>query len=156
MTHYLVYTNEKGLPVAFDEFFPGPGLQGGVTAVRRKTLEEMRSELGDSVRVMTRMEYLAEEERSRTTGPIPIDYAAWMYALEVLPPEKWQHGGGAQSFRLAEAICGVISRFFVCIGNDESAQRFYSLDRHRNTTHAELTRLCIEYEREHAADALAA
>lgn len=60
--------------------------------------------------------WVEQDEKSLITAPEEITEAQWWEALEVLPPESWQHTGGGESFVMMEYYSGRITSIYVRLG----------------------------------------
>lgn len=78
-----------------------------------------------------------EADRARyCTGAEPITAERFEEALNCLPPERWHHRAGSESFRLSERLSGPIASFFLRIGTD-----YWQINEDQSTTHGELVRI---------------
>ena len=80
---------------------------------------------------------------------IEIDEDAWDYALEVLPPEKWQTVDGVNLFRMSERQIADISAHYaaVDIGHDN---RYFMAYRRTNQKYTDLASEIKEILSDHA------
>ena len=81
-------------------------------------------------------------------GPKPIreiTEARYWEMLEVLPPCKWRHSAGGESFHVSEYMSGNFVNWFVCIGKSNYGGRYFAIDDVDTLTPAELTRRAREY-----------
>lgn len=141
------YSAEKN--VIIDLINPDTGL----TYFQRSTAEEVRAEYPDAVAISQGEAY--DLHQKPFIEPIEeISEAKYMYWLEVLFPEDWHHSGG-ESFKVAERICGSITRI-CCSLNDHNPdtraprqRRYFTFCDKHNTPHGEIVKRCREYMRAH-------
>lgn len=82
---------------------------------------------------------MAAADRSRyCRGPETITAERFDEMLNMLPPAKWQHSPGAESFMIPEAIAGSLHTFGVRIGSD-----FYAITEDCRISHADLVAACL-------------
>lgn len=98
----------------------------------RKTREELEAEYG-TLEVIDTEEAARRTDAAATTGPREITSEDFQDALEVLPPMRWINRGGAESFRISEAISGTVHGAYVRIG-----ERYFTLAQPLRVTHDEL------------------
>lgn len=80
------------------------------------TLEQLRvrypgAEVGELDDVRRKSEALIR------TPPSEITEEQFTYALEVLPPEDWQHGKNCNSFKMSECFSGRMTHIYAQIGD---------------------------------------
>jgi len=79
----------------------------------------------------------SEADRARhCTGAEPITAERFDEMLNCLPPERWTHGAGSESFRMSERLVGPIASFFLRIGD-----LFWQINEDQSTTHDELLKI---------------
>lgn len=61
--------------------------------------------------------WLEAKEKALCTQPQPITEERFMEMLEVLPPQRWQHGKDCESFELCEHTSGRVTAIFCRFGN---------------------------------------
>ena len=61
--------------------------------------------------------WMEQDEKSLISPPKEITKEEWWEALEVLPPESWQHSGGGESFVMMEYYSGRITSIYVRLGD---------------------------------------
>jgi len=123
----------------------------GVTFYGLKNLDEVRQEYPDAVEIS--LDDATELHQKPFIKPVSeITEKKYMYWLEVLFPEDWQHSGG-ESFKLVEKTCGSITQI-CCALNDHNPdtkaprqRRYFSLCDDYNTPHREIVERCREYMR---------
>jgi len=59
----------------------------------------------------------------------------WMYALEVLPPEKWHHVDGVEIFRMSEYLTGNIAAHYCRAG-----KRYFTANRRTSTIYSQIAK----------------
>lgn len=102
---YLVKANEPFRGSVESVILPS----GIVAYTGGKSLDEYRAGLSYDVRVIDESELdslIAAFESSRVTEPELIDADKWEYALNVLPPARWQTVRGVNLFHVSEHISG--------------------------------------------------
>lgn len=86
-----------------------------VSFVHHQNLMQMRDRHPDAV-LGNLDDWIAADEKRLITEPTEITRAEWWEALEVLPPESWQHAGGGESFVMMEYYSGRITSIYVRLG----------------------------------------
>lgn len=103
-----------------------------------KSVEDMRDEYPDIVRGTFEDAAKIEDDHFRSP-PIVCTEADFMEALECLPPMKWRHGDGAESFMISERTAGSITNIYCRIGD-----RYYTLADSVTLTHEQIVDKCKE------------
>jgi hypothetical protein len=70
-------------------------------------------------------------------APWAITEERWWEMLEVLPPSKWRHSAGCESFHVCEYLSGNVVSWFVRLG-----EQYYELQDVDSLTPAELAAKC--------------
>lgn len=98
------------------------------TALRR-----LASEYGTHLQVLPFNEACARSDAARVTDPAEIDEAAFLEALNVLPPRGWVNTGDAESFRISEAVSGNVFSIYARLG-----ARYFTFDDLVTLRHADI------------------
>ena len=123
---------------AIDEVHPVTGLSG----IRGETLERVRQRY-PGAEIMTWDDFIARKESALTTTPTEIDEERWFYALEVLPPHRWDNGKDWNSFHISEAVSGNMVNWYI-----RHAGRYWECCRSCFIKRESLYALVMEAERE--------
>lgn len=107
-THIIV----QGPTSIIDEVNPITGR----SAVCGETLEQIRKRY-PKAEIVTWEPWLSNKEKAHCTEPQPIDKDRFMEMLEVLPPQRWQHGKNCESFELMEHYSGRVTSIYARFGN---------------------------------------
>lgn len=116
----------------------GRGFWGG------KTLEETRLEYHDA----ERMSFDAADKRRDEQYIAPVQEITrerFWYFLEVLPPRRWKHGEGWQTFFMSEFTSGDVTQHCAQIGRDGYGARYFAKEDRASLTPAELVAACREF-----------
>lgn len=105
-------------------------------AYSNETLEEM-AKRHPGVQVGELGPVAAASEDMFRHPPRAISEDRFIEMLEVLPPEDWQRGAGAESFKLMERTSGSITAIFCRIGD-----RYFELSDSFTLSHNEIVTRC--------------
>lgn len=124
-------TDSRGRFTVIDLVRDGRGIWGG------HTLDETRQEYADAE--LMPLDKAAERSESQWIGPIQeITRARFWEMLEVLPPMRWKHGDGWQTFYMSEFTSGNVTQHCVQIGYDGKGARYFAKEDRASVTPAEL------------------
>ena len=104
---YAVYSPSKNVVIDIVPI----GLGAHDAAIRKYA-----PEYGNDLTVLPISEAAKRYDAGWKSPPKEIKEEDWMYALEVLPPCKWSHKGGGESFHVSELLAGNIANIYVRIG----------------------------------------
>jgi hypothetical protein len=123
-----------GRPGIIDLAIERDGLmRGGYSG---ETLEEM-SKRHPGVQIGKLGQVAAASDDMFRHPPQPITKARFVEMLEVLPPEDWHCGDGAESFKLSERTSGSITAIFCRVGN-----RYFEMQDSFTLSHNEIVTRC--------------
>ncbi len=135
-THAFTYTDKNGVLTAIDGVSP----QTGLSYWFGKTQQQLEQEYGAPVTVMTWEEYDKRHQALFIQPPDEITEGEYRQALEVLPPDDWQHAGDTESFKMCEHMTGPITGIYARIG-----ERFFAMTDNCHMAHAAIIAACRAY-----------
>ncbi len=101
----------QGLKTCIDLVRPDTGR----SQIENQTLEQIQERYPGAT-IATLSEWSKAHEQSLCTEPQAITEERFMEMLEVLPPQRWQHGKNCESFELMEHFSGRITSIYVRLG----------------------------------------
>jgi hypothetical protein len=72
------------------------------------------------------------------SAPTEITKERWWEMLEILPPIKWRHDKGFESFMISEALTMDLRSIYCRIGD-----RYFEMTNRQSLTHEEITEMCL-------------
>lgn len=140
MTQLFFYqpATEDNAPRAIDAILTrADGTKIGVYS--SKTQEELAEQYGTiGVETIEGLERLALDYHRRPVEEIDIE--VFDDALDVLPPEDWQHDAIGESFKMAEHLSGQITHIYARIG-----KRYFAFTDTAALPHAEIMARVINF-----------
>lgn len=137
-----------------DECFAGTDSRGRFTVIDLvsgergfwggKTLDETRAEYPDAERMA--LDVAARRSDEQYIHPVQeITRERFWYFLEVLPPCRWKHGDGWQTFFMSEFTSGNITQHCAQIGHDGEGARYFAKEDRASLQPADLVAACREF-----------
>lgn len=95
-----------------------------------QAIARLKGEYGTALTTLPAQEAQVRYENSFKTPVQEITAEAFDDALNVLPPEDWRRGRGAESFKCMERIAGAVTSIYVAVAN-----RYFTFNDHIRTPH---------------------
>lgn len=113
-----------------------------------QAIVRLKGDYGTALTALPAQEAQARYEASFKTPVQEISAEAFDEALNVLPPEDWCRGRGAESFKCMERIAGGVTSIYVAI-----AHRHFTFNDHYRTPHDQCCERVVAYIAAHPAAA---
>jgi len=87
----------------------------GKSHYARETLEQIQIRY-PGAEIVDLDSWIEAKEKALSSNPVEITEDRFMEMLEVLPPQRWQHGKNCESFELSEHTSGRVTAIFCRFG----------------------------------------
>lgn len=89
----------------------------GRSAINNETLDQVQARY-PGAEIADFETWVKTKEKSLCTEPVRITGERFMEMMEVLPPQRWQHGHDCESFELCEHTSGRVTAIFARFGDE--------------------------------------